>query len=117
MNDSALEQARSIVEVLDEKKGENILLLDISETCSFTDYFIICDGISERTLAALSEDVQRAMKKRYKTRAMGVEGEKENGWILLDYGDVILHLFSSEMREYYRLEDLWEEGKVILHLS
>jgi len=117
MTDTILEQARSIVDVLDEKKGENILLLDLRETCSFTDFFILCDGISQRTLGALSDDVQRAMKTRYKVRAQGVEGEKESGWILLDYGDIILHLFSAEMREYYRLEDLWEEGKVILRLS
>jgi len=112
-----MELARSIVAVLDEKKGENILLLDLRGTCSFTDYFVLCDGVSARTLGALSDDVQRSVKKEYKLKAQGVEGDKESGWILLDYGDAILHLFSPEMREYYRLEDLWNEGKVVLHMS
>lgn len=117
MTEQALELARSIVELLDEKKGENILLLDLRGTCGFTDFFVLCDGVSERTLGALSDDVQRSVKTRYKMNARSVEGKKESGWILLDYGDTILHLFSPAMRNYYRLEDLWSEGKVVLHMS
>lgn len=115
--DRALQLARAVVDVLDEHKGEDILLLDLREICSFADYFVLCTGASERTLRALAEEVLRRLKRDRRTAARGQEGEAESGWILVDYGEVIVHLFSKELRSYYRLEDVWRAGKVILRVK
>lgn len=116
MTEKGLSLAHKVVNTLEEKKGENILLLDIKDLGSFTDYFVICDGVSERTLKALSNEVQKAVKQEFSIHAWGVEGKPEAGWILVDYGDVVLHLFSPEQRSYYQLEELWNKGKVLLHI-
>ena len=112
----ALSLAHTIVEVLEGKKGEEIILLDLSKICSFTDYFVICTGVSERTIQALADEVRRKLKEEYALRPSGSEGVPANGWVLLDFGDVILHLFSPDLRKYYRLEDLWREGQVLVHM-
>jgi ribosome-associated protein len=101
---------------LEEKKGENILLLDIKDQASFADYFIICSGTSDRMLRALSESVGEHVHKALKLNAR-IEGVSEDGWLLIDYGDIIVHLFSPEKRNYYRLEELWAAGKVLVHLQ
>ena len=113
----ALELAQRIVDVLDEKKGENILLLDLTGVATFTDYFVICTGSSERMLGALSEEVQKNTKGRYKLVADRLEGESPSGWILHDYGDVVLHLFSPSQRTFYNLEELWKDGNVLVHIQ
>lgn len=78
---------------------------------------MICTGASERTLKALSGEVQRRVKAKHKSKPLQVEGDPSSGWILLDYGEVILHLFSAALREYYALEELWGEGKVLLRIA
>jgi ribosome-associated protein len=85
--------------------------------CSFADYFVLCTGASQRTLGALAEEVLRRMKRGRRIVARGREGEAESGWILLDFGDVILHLFSQDLRDYYRLEDVWRTGRVVLRVQ
>jgi len=115
--ENALDLAHSVVEMLDNKKGENILLLDLIGVCSFTDYFIICSGTSERMLRALSDEVQISLKKNYSIQARSVEGKSGVGWTLIDYGDLVIHIFSPAVREYYALEDLWKEGRVLLHMQ
>jgi ribosome-associated protein len=117
MADDALTLAHTIVDVLEEKKGEDILLLDLIGVCSFTDYFIICSGGSERTIKALAEETRLQIKTRHDLLARNVEGDASSGWVLIDYGDVILHLFSPTLRSYYRLEDLWRGGRVLLHMQ
>jgi ribosome-associated protein len=111
-----LELARTIANVLEEKKGEDIVLLDIQELADFADYFLICSGTSDRMLKALADDVREQIRNKYHLRGR-MEGIPQDGWILLDYGDVILHLFSPDRRNYYRLEELWGEGKVLLRLQ
>ena len=91
-------------------------MLDIHGISDFTDYFVICSGTSERMLEALADDVIRQMRNHNQIRGR-VEGLPQDGWILVDYGGVILHLFSHTRRDYYRLEDLWGEGKILLHLQ
>jgi ribosome-associated protein len=102
--------------VLEEKKGEDIILLDIRELSDFADYFVICSGTSDRMLAALADQVLDHMRSNHHVRGRK-EGEAQEGWILVDYGDVILHLFSPDRRDYYRLEELWSDGKVLLRLQ
>jgi ribosome-associated protein len=93
--------------------------MDIHENSSFADYFVICTGTSDRMLQALADAVIDQVRKEYKE--LGVRGRKEgaseNGWVLVDFGDVILHLFSPDRREYYQLEELWNQGKILLRLQ
>jgi ribosome-associated protein len=90
--------------------------LDIRELASFADYFIICSGTSERMLQALAEASIETVHKTFQTPGR-IEGKPQDGWILVDFGDVILHLFSPDRRNYYRLEELWSQGKIVLHLQ
>ena len=101
---------------LEEKKGEDILLIDIHEIAIFADYFVICSGSSDRMLEALADSAMDEVKKKHALPAR-VEGLPDNGWMLVDFGDVILHIFSTDRRDYYRLEELWNKGKILLHLQ
>jgi ribosome-associated protein len=102
--------------LLENKKGENILLLDIHEISSFTDFFILCNGTSDRMLQALAEAIREFAKKEYKEH-VEIEGESRDGWLVLDLGDVVIHLFSPDQRSHYKLEQLWEKGKRLLTLQ
>jgi len=105
-----------VVEKLDEKKGEDILLLDVQNIASFTDYFVICTGTSGRMLEALAKNVQEEVKSTFGISS-SIEGQSDNGWIILDLVDVVVHLFAPEQRNYYRLEELWNKGKVLVKLQ
>ncbi len=109
--------ARRIVDVVEEKLGEDIVLLDIREQSPFADFFVICSGTTERQLKALVEGVRETVKKELKVIPHHIEGEPLAGWVLLDYLDVIVHIFSPELRDYYDLEGLWQEGKVLLRVQ
>lgn len=110
-----MELAHLVVDILEEKRAESILLLDIQEIASFADYFIICTGTSERMLDSLGDAVLEKVKEKFSLSGK-LEGTTGDGWLLIDLGDVIVHLFSAEQRKYYHLEDLWNQGKVVLHL-
>lgn len=101
---------------MDDKKGEDIHLMDIHENSILADYFVICSGTSERMVKALMLEVQDEVKKELGLNCR-LEGEPQAGWMLADYGSVILHIFSPERRDYYSLEELWSEAKTILRLQ
>ncbi|MBN2044170.1 MAG: ribosome silencing factor [Anaerolineales bacterium] len=105
-----------MVDALEEKKGEDILLMDLQGVAPFTDYFVICTGTSNRMLNALVKAAVDEVREKHSLKTR-VEGTEMDGWILADFGDVILHLFSPLQRTYYNLEKLWSEGKIILHLQ
>lgn len=111
-----LEKAHQIVNFLEEKKAEKIVLLDIREVATFADYFIICTGTSERMLEALASSLREFVKKELDFIFV-VEGASGDGWLVADLDDIVIHLFSPEMRNYYKLEQLWVKGKVILNLQ
>ena len=111
-----MEVAHTVVDALEEKKGENILLIDIRDVTVFAEYFVICSGTSDRMLKALADGVIEKVREEHDLRAR-VEGSPDDGWLLVDYGDLILHLFSPDRRSYYRLEELWNQGKVLLHVQ
>lgn len=111
-----LELARTIVDALEDKKGEDILLMDLQGITPFTDYFVIATGTSNRMLKALVHAALDEVRERHGLKTQ-VEGTEMDGWILADFGDVVLHLFSPLQRTYYNLEQLWSEGKVVLHLQ
>ncbi|NMC79849.1 MAG: ribosome silencing factor [Chloroflexi bacterium] len=101
---------------LEEKKGEDILLLDIQGIASFADYFIVCSGSSDRMLDSLANSVLQTAKQQFNIHTV-VEGNPGSGWLVIDLGDIVVHLFSPDQRDYYRLEQLWDKGKVLLHLQ
>ena len=111
-----IELARTITTIIEDRKGEDIVLLDIQKISDFTDYFVICSGTSDRMIDALANDVVKQLRTEDKVRG-SVEGEPHDGWILVDYGSVILHIFSPNRRQYYNLEELWSAGKTLLHLQ
>jgi ribosome-associated protein len=104
------------VNALEEKKAENLLLLDIHEIASFTDYFILCNGTSDRMLDSLADAVIVKAKQDFKLLARN-EGRPSDGWLVVDLGDIVVHLFSPDQREFYELEKLWEHGKVLVKLQ
>ena len=108
--------ARAIVNSLEEKKGEDIVLIDIQEVASFADYFIIASGTSDRMLNALSDAVHDTVKKDFGLNARR-EGQAQTGWLVVDLGDIVVHLFSAEQRNYYHLEQLWDNGKVLVRVQ
>ncbi|NUM47034.1 MAG: ribosome silencing factor [Anaerolineales bacterium] len=112
----SLELARTIVNILEDKKAEDIVLMDIQELTTIADYFVICSGTSNRMLDALAQAVRDQMRDDHKVKGR-LEGIAQNGWMLADYGSVVLHIFSVDQREYYRLEELWAAGKTLLRLQ
>jgi ribosome-associated protein len=108
--------ARSLVRALEERKAEEIILLDVQGICAFADFFVLCSGSSERMLRALTETVIEAAHKEYKIAAR-LEGRPESGWVLVDMGTVITNIFTPQRREYYDLEELWKEGKVVVRIQ
>ena len=91
------------------KKGEGVLVLDMREVSSFTDYFIIMNGNSTRQNVALYESVEHELRK-VSIRPLSVEGKEHGEWILMDYGSFIVHVFSKQARDYYALEKLWGDA-------
>jgi ribosome-associated protein len=108
--------ARSLVRALEEKKAEEILLLDLQGKCSFADYFILCSGSSDRMLSALKEAVVETAHKEFRASAR-MEGRSDSGWVLVDLGVVITHILSPAMREYYNLEEFWKEARVVVRIQ
>lgn len=97
---------------IDEKKGQEILVIDISEVSSIADYFIIASGANVRQVQAISDNVAEILGKNgYHYKSM--EGFENANWILLDYGDTIIHIFNQEDRRFYDLERIWRDGKLI----
>lgn len=112
-----LKLANVLVDSIIDKKGNNILLLDIREQAVFSDYFILCNGENPRQIKALIDAVMENAKKKAGMHPSGVEGDPDTGWVLVDFGGVIIHLFSPEKRDYYNLEELWSEAHVVLRMQ
>jgi ribosome-associated protein len=112
-----IELAHLLVDTVIDKKGEDILLLDIREQTVFCDYFLFCNAENERQLQALAEGLMEKAKKEAGWLSRGMEGEAESGWVLLDFGDLIVHIFSPEQRAYYNLEELWHEAHVVVRVA
>jgi ribosome-associated protein len=116
MEQNTLDIAHKLVTALEEKKGEDILLMDIHEIASFADFFIICSGTSDRMIRSLADIVEE--EARHATKLpVRVQGSSDSGWVVVDCGDIVIHLFSPSQRDYYRLEELWERGKVLVRLQ
>lgn len=112
----AIDIARKAVEAAGSKQATDIVLLDVSEVCSFADFFVICSGDSARQLVAILEEIEHVMK-REGILPHHYEGTATSGWLLLDYGGVTINIFSPEEREYYRLEELWSNANTVLRIQ
>ncbi len=112
-SDPALERALVAARTAEDNRGRDIVVLDLRELTSMFDYFVIATGTSRRQLHAMSEEIDHALEEGMGDRRLGIEGYDESRWILLDYGDVVIHLFESDTRTYYALEELWAPAKRI----
>ena len=102
--------ATAIAELASDRKAQDVVALDLREIIGYTDYFVICTGRSERQTKAIHDGIHIGMKSQYGQLPQRVEGLPGARWILMDYLDVVVHVFTPEMREYYRLEQLWGEA-------
>lgn len=107
----SLARALTAARVALENKARDVVVLDLRELTQVFDYFVIGTGTSRRQLHAISEEIDRVLEQEQGDKRLGIEGYVESRWILLDYGDVVIHLFDAEAREYYHLEQLWCEAK------
>jgi ribosome-associated protein len=102
-----IEQARRIAGIAQEKLAEDVVILDMRPACSYTDFFVICTGRNARQTKAIWDEVHERLKHEGRTLPQRVEGATEGSWIVGDYLDTVLHVFTPEARDYYRLEELW----------
>jgi len=112
----AVDIAHKAVEAAADKQASNIVLLDARKVCSFADYFVICSGESERQISAIYDEVGHRLKHE------GIlpshhEGTVDSGWLLLDFGNIIVHIFAQFEREYYRLDELWSQAVPVLRIQ
>jgi ribosome-associated protein len=111
-----LELARRIVELAEDKKAADIILLDLAGQTTMADYFVICSGGSERQLDAIASGIIGSLRDE-KTKPIGREGTAASHWVLIDFGAVIVHIFTPPERDYYGLEKHWSEAKVVLSVQ
>ncbi len=107
----ALSRACAVAAV--DKKAGNIVVLDLRGISTFTDYFVICSATSEPQLKAISSSIREQIRERFGRKPISEDGHPASQWIILDYGDVIVHLFQGEKREFYALESLWSDAKSV----
>jgi ribosome-associated protein len=99
---------REAVRAAQDRKAVNLTVLDVGKVCSFADYFVICSGTSSRHTRAISDAIQEELKKKLDLLPAHLEGYAQSEWILLDYFDFVVHIFSEKAREFYDLERLWK---------
>ncbi len=102
-----LEQARRIAALAQEKLATDVVILDMRPVCTYTDFFVICTGQNPRQTDAIFDEVHAQLKRDGRILPKTVDGAREGTWIVADYLDVVLHVFTPDARAYYRLEDLW----------
>lgn len=111
-----IEKARRCLEIIQERKAIDPILMEVGRLTSFTDYFLVASGNSSRQVQAISQHMARRLREEG-FRPLGVEGEQEGHWVLMDYGDVVIHIFYQPVREFYDLEGLWTEAPRVDHES
>jgi ribosome-associated protein len=113
----ALSLARRIVDLASDKQASDIVLLDIRGISLIADYFVICTVGSERQAGAILKDIDEKVREEFGRKPLHTEGKPDSGWVLLDYGDVIVHVFSPAQRSFYNLEQLWSAATPIVRLQ
>ena len=110
MTMTPLEVARTAAITADEKKAEDILLIDVSGATDVADYFLICTASNNRLLDTVVEEIEERVRLNCGEKPLRIEGRANGGWVLMDYGQVVIHVFLPETRDFYRLERLWGEA-------
>ncbi len=110
-----LDIAHKIVDAVLNRHASDILLLDVHQICSFTDYFILCNGESERQLRAISDEIEETLSE-LKVAGRRHQGNINSGWIIHDLGDIVVHIFSPEKRRYYNIEEMWSGGDTVIKI-
>jgi ribosome-associated protein len=111
-----LDLARRIVELAEDKKAADIVLLDIGELTTLADAFVICSGGSERQISAIADGIVEGLRDE-RVKPIGREGTSQSHWVLIDYGSVIVHVFTPPERDYYQLEKHWSGARVVLQVQ
>jgi ribosome-associated protein len=108
--------ARDLVDAITDKKGSDVVLLDVQSVSVLADHFIICSGDTERQVKAIADEiVQRAQEEGFKPQH--IEGSPNSGWVVLDYGTLIVHVFLPSQRDYYGLEELWSDAALVVRIQ
>jgi ribosome-associated protein len=107
---SPQELARIAADAAADKKARDIVILDMRGLVVYTDFMVVCTGNTPRQTAAIADEIRRVLKEDHGVRARRVEGEREAEWILMDYLDFVVHIFTPQAREFYRLDRLWGEA-------
>lgn len=105
-----------MAEAASDKLASDVVLLDVREACSFASYFVVCSGESERQLDAIRDEIEQTLKQQ-DVRPHHREGDTGSGWLLLDFGDVIVHIFSPAERQFYGLEELWARATPVVRIQ
>jgi ribosome-associated protein len=107
------EEVKLAIRSANEKKAFAIVALDLREVTSFAEFFVIASGSNQRQVQAISDEINEQLKKQLQTRPIRIEGYNSGEWILLDYGDFIIHIFEQKARDFYDLERLWRDAKKV----
>jgi ribosome-associated protein len=105
-----------IVDAISERFGSDIAMLDMQDVSLLADYFVVCNAESSPQFGAILEEVEQQAKAAG-GRCLHVEGDPTSGWVLLDYGSVVVHIFDPQLRSYYDLEELWKEARLIVRIQ
>ena len=111
-SNEALKKAILAAEAQTEKKAEDIVVIDVRDVCTFSDYFVICTGLSSLQFKAIADSIESSLRKMG-FKPYHIDGLTSQSWLIMDYSDVIIHVFSPEARSYYELERLWGDGTFI----
>ena len=106
---SPLEQAQRIGAIAQDKLAEDVVILDMRPVCIYTDFFVICTGRNARQTKGIWDEIHEVLKREHQALPRSVDGAQEGTWIVVDYLDVVLHVFTPDARMYYKLEDLWDD--------
>jgi ribosome-associated protein len=104
-------ELRLAIRCADDKKAVSLIGLDLREVASFTEFFVIASGTNQRQVQAIADEINEQLKKQLRRRPIRVEGYNSGEWVLLDYGDFVIHLFDEKAREFYDLERLWRDAR------
>ena len=107
------ELASFCARLAEDKKAEDVIVMKLGEVSTISDYFMICTGTSHPHLGAIAEWIRRKTREELDVRPLAIDGEKESDWVVIDFGSVMIHIFSREAREKYNLESLWADAEKI----
>ena len=113
----AQELAKRLVEIASDKQASDIVMLDLEPVSLLADYFVIFSAGSERQIGAIRDDIVKAIRLLDPARRVRAEGDTDSGWVLLDLGDVVVHIFAEDEREYYGLERFWADARPVVQIQ